>query len=214
MDASTKMAKTILNVSEKEFLQCFKDARSEIHRRLGGTASSHYRLLYFQRTIERLGLGSQLALAFKLEETYWAAFLAEAKIRDEAMDFLDDLRLAGIPAVFVTDLTAEIQFRKLLFWRMDRYIDWVVTSQEAGADKPNARIFELALAKLGGVEGNVWMLGDNEERDILGAKNAVDATTIHFKNTGEQPSPNADFVVNSFSEVRKILRKTGFPKQS
>jgi putative hydrolase of the HAD superfamily len=53
----------------------FKDARNEIKKRLGTVASSHSRLLYMQRAIEKLGLGTRILLVLDLEQTYWRTFL-------------------------------------------------------------------------------------------------------------------------------------------
>ena len=69
----------------------------------------------------------------------------DGKLFDDVLEFLDDLRLLGIPMVIVTDLTAQIQFRKIVYFGLDRYFDFVVTSEEAGQDKPNAAPFELAM---------------------------------------------------------------------
>jgi putative hydrolase of the HAD superfamily len=204
MAAAAAAARELLNIEERAFVSTFDDARAEIKRRLGRTAASHYRLLYFQRTIERLGLASQVAAAMKLEHAYWTAFLDNARLFPEVHEFLDDLRLAGVPAVVVTDLTSEIQFRKFLLWRLDRYIDWIVTSEEAGADKPEPRIFELALAKLGGVEGPIWMVGD-DVADIAGAKAAVGAVTFQLVQGGGKPAAEADVVIRSFGELRAHL---------
>lgn len=206
MKAAHQCAADLLDVSSDEFLKAFRAARAEIKRRVGATAASHHRLLYFQRTVERLGLASQVAVALKVEQAYWTGFLSEAALLPEVHEFLDDLRLFDIPVVVVTDLTAEIQFRKFLLWRLDRYVDWIVTSEEAGADKPAPEIYNLALAKLGGVEGPVWMIGDNGEADMSGAKNALGAVTFQMLHAGDQRSNDADFVISSFSELRAHLR--------
>jgi len=54
------------SVSEKDFKNAFEDSRRQIKDALGNTASSHSRLLYFQRMFEILGLGSQVLAALDL----------------------------------------------------------------------------------------------------------------------------------------------------
>lgn len=204
--AAARVGLELLNVDEKEFLETFDDARAEIKRRLGHTASSHHRLLYFQRLVERLGVASQVGVVMQLEQAYWSAFLQNMSVYPNVYEFLDDLRLAGIPCVLVTDLTSEIQFRKFMFLKLNRYIDWIVTSEEVGADKPNPKVYELALAKLGGVEGDIWMIGDNPKADIEGAKKAVNAITFQIESKGIQKSECADFFVRNFYDLRKHLK--------
>ena len=49
------------------------------------------------------------------------------------------------------------------------FFDYVVTSEEAGADKPDKRPFEVALEKLQLKPENIWMIGDNPRSDMVGA---------------------------------------------
>lgn len=210
MKAAEQMALGALNLTQADFHNCFADARAELKTRLGRTGASHNRLLYFQRAIERAGFSTQPIIALQLEQAYWRAFLDAATLFEEALEFLDDLRIAGIPAVVVTDLTAQIQLRKIVHFGLDRYVDWVVTSEEAGADKPSPVNFELALAKLGGVEGPVWMVGEEPTSDIGGARAAVDAIGIQKRHAGvavADEGPDApDAVFDHFGSLRRLLR--------
>lgn len=197
-----------LSLSASSFESLYKQARLQIKDRLGDIAASHSRLLYFQRALELAGLGSQPLRALTLENIYWRSFLDKAVLFDDVEEFLDDLRIAAVDVVVVTDLTASIQLRKFLHWGLDRYTDWIVTSEENGADKPDRKIFELALAKLGGVEGAVWMVGDNIEKDARGAKEAVGATT--FIRTADGAPVDASCVdvgFGAFSELRRYFRE-------
>jgi len=207
-DAARDYARTELSIDPGAFDRAFVVSREELKHRLGDTASSHSRLLYFQRTIERVGLATQPFAALQMEQAYWSAYLAEAQLFDEVTDFLDDLRIAGVRVVIVTDLTAQVQHRKLLYFGLHRYVDWMVTSEEVRADKPAPEIFELALAKLGGVEGEIWMIGDNADRDIIGARQAVGAATIQKLHAGVAPGkgetqPDATF--GDFSSLRRFF---------
>ena len=60
----------------------------------------------------------------------------------------------------MTDLGAQIQFRKLIYFGLNECFDFVVTSEEAGAEKPAAIPFELALGKLGVAPNEAFMIGD------------------------------------------------------
>lgn len=207
MTAASTLAQRLLNLGEADFDQCFRDARTELKARLGNTAASHSRLLYFQRTIERAGFTSQPALALQLEQAFWRAYMDAMKLYPDALNFLHDLRIAGVPAVIVTDLTTQIQMRKLVLLGLDRVVDWIVTSEEVGADKPDPRAFELALAKFGGVEGDVWCIGDSVEGDLVGARQAIGAITLHKVEGKPIPPASAevDAVFSEFSEVRQLF---------
>jgi len=212
-EAGVQSARTLaaqsLDLAAPDFDRCFADARSEIKARLGDQAASHHRLLYFQRMLERAGLASRPFEALQLEQAYWRAYIDAARLFPQVMDFLDDLRLAGIAAVIVTDLTAEIQLRKMIALELDARIDWIVTSEESGHDKPHPASFELALAKLGGIEGPVWMIGDNHQCDLVGAKRAIGASTLQSLQSGAprapEGCPDTDAVFNDFADLRRLL---------
>lgn len=197
-------------IDEERFDHAFGTARSVIKQRLGNTASSHSRLLYFQQMLEIIGLGSQVLLALDLEQTYWRTFLSNAHLFDGVKDFLDDLRIAGIPTAVVTDLTSQIQFRKIVYFELDRYFDHIVTSEEAGFDKPHAAPFEIAVAKLQPAGTCLWMIGDSAHCDVAGARTAISAVTIQKLHEGVERGKGAckpDATVHDFESLRVLFEK-------
>lgn len=201
------VASAELNLAPRDFQGALDDAKTELKQRLGPVASSHNRLLYFARAIERAGFSTQPLIALKLDQAYWGAFLATARLFDEVTEFVDDLRIAGIPAVIVTDLTARIQYRKIIHFGLDRFVEWIVTSEESGADKPARSNFELALAKLGGIEGHVWMIGEQAVADMAGAREAIDAICIQKRHSGVEPDQTVDAFFTQFGELRRLLAR-------
>ena len=195
-------------ISAQDFDSAFQEARKQIKTRLGHTASSHSRLLYMQRMLEIMGLGSQVLLALDFEQTYWRTFLSNATLFDDVKELLDDLRLLGIPTAIVTDLTAQIQFRKVVYFGLDRYFNYIVTSEEAGFDKPHEAPFQIALEKMQPKGDIIWMIGDNPVNDIGGAREKINAITLQKIHNGVEKgvgvnTPNATF--NEFKEVRRLL---------
>lgn len=198
------------SISSDEFEQAFHEARSQVKNRLKNTASSHSRLLYLQRMLEIMGLGSQVLLALDFEQTYWRSFLSNAILFDGVKDLLDDIRLLGIPTAIVTDLTSQIQFRKVVYFGLDRYFDYIVTSEEAGFDKPHPAPFKLALEKMR-PEGNcIWMIGDNPKNDIAGAREQINAVVLQKVHPGVELGQNIvapDAWFTEFSDLRKFISK-------
>ena len=198
------------SISATDFDSAFSEARKQIKTRLGQTASSHSRLLYLQRMLEIMGLGSQVLLALDFEQTYWRTFLANADLFDDVKELLDDLRLLGIPTAIVTDLTAQIQFRKVVYFGLDYYFNYIVTSEEAGFDKPHAAPFQIALEKMQPKGDCIWMIGDNPVNDIRGGREQINAITLQKLHDGVILGdginvPDASFKV--FKELRALLKK-------
>lgn len=201
---------SIFSIGAKDFDSAFSEARKQIKDRLGHTASSHSRLLYLQRMLEIMGLGSQVLLALDFEQTYWRTFLTNSTLFDDVKELLDDFRLLGVPTAIVTDLTAQIQFRKVVYFGLDRYFKYIVTSEEAGFDKPHAAPFQIALEKMQPKGNCIWMIGDSPVSDIRGAKEKINAVTLQKIHDGVElgEGPNApDAHFKDFKDLRQLLAK-------
>ena len=212
MRAVIDKAKRVLGIDEDVFRLAFDEARKLIKARLGGTASSHSRLLYMQQTLELLNLKTQLYLALDFEQTYWRTFLASAVLFAGAKEFVQAVRRAGIATAVITDLNTQIQFRKLIYFGLNDCFDYVVTSEEAGAEKPAAAPFELALDKLGVKPETAIMIGDNPVADIEGARN-LGLTAIQKRHSGVEVASGKhkpDLVFDEFPELQKFLVGQGW----
>jgi HAD superfamily hydrolase (TIGR01549 family) len=186
-----------------------EEGRHQTHRRLHGTGSSHNRLLYVQRALELLET-SPTQHATLAHNTYWDVFLEHIQLREGVAEFLANVRPSRI--CFVTDLTADIQHRKILKLDLVDYADCLVTSEEAGHEKPHPYIFELALDKLGLRCDQVCMIGDNWDKDIVGALQlGIPAFYFHEPeaecSTRENPENVTTFT--SFRQLNQLLSPSG-----
>lgn len=210
MRAVRQKAITTFSITEADFDKAFDEARKQVKQRLKHTASSHSRLLYLQRMLEIMGLGSQVLLALDFEQTYWRTFLSNATLFDGVKDVLDDIRLLGIPTAIVTDLTAQIQFRKVVYFGLDHYFDYIVTSEEAGYDKPHEAPFRIAIDKMRPKGKCIWMIGDNPVNDIQGAREKIEAVTLQKVHQGTDVGTGAgapDAIFNEFAQLRTLISK-------
>ncbi len=206
--AVRKKARNLLGIEEEKFWKLYLQAREEIKLQLGATASSHSRLLYYQRVIELLGLRAHLLIALDLEQTFWRTFLANAPLFSDVKSTLNLLRSYKVPIAIVTDLTAHIQLRKLTYFGLEDIFDAVVTSEEVGIDKPDIRNFQLVMKKLKVcTTKNIWMIGDNPYTDIYGAKEfgAVTFQKLHKGVTLGKEKELPDYSFRNFSEVYKLI---------
>lgn len=188
-------------INENEFKNAFNIARKKTHIELLGTASSHNRLLYFQKTCEILKL-NPLKYALHLYELYWNTFLNSITLFDGVVEFLENISKKYI-ICFITDLTADIQYKKIHKLQLDKYISYIVTSEEAGVEKPHPYIFLLALNKLNLSAKEVLMIGDNFQKDILGAFNLqIDSIWINHEN---QKSDYDKLKIKEVKNIKELL---------
>lgn len=157
-----------LGVSEEQSEEAFRRARQATKKNLGETATSHSRMLYFQKTLEYLDI-RPLYLALEMYEVYWGVFLEKMTLYPGVEKLLDALHEKYVRVAICTDLLAHIQHRKLKALKLTDDVDCLVTSEEAGAEKPSAKIFELCLEKLRLYPKEVCFVGDNFEKDVKGA---------------------------------------------
>jgi putative hydrolase of the HAD superfamily len=137
-----------LNISKKEAEGIYEKGRNLVKARLGQTASSHNRLLYFREGLISAGLGKESTLCLDFESRYWSHFLLEMKIRTGVRNLIGSLKFAKIPMFLVTDLTDQIQLRKILKLNLENTFDEIISSELAGGDKVTNKPFEILFASL------------------------------------------------------------------
>ena len=155
--------------TRENFLTAYKNARTIIGTHLKGQASSHSRLLYFQYVFEALYSKTCYAYSLQFEELYWSSFMDAMVLTEDAKLFLHRCKEAQINVCLITDLTAQIQHRKIIRLGITEYIKYMVSSEEAGQEKPERVMFDIALRKLNLIPDEVIMIGDSLEKDIKGA---------------------------------------------
>lgn len=172
------------SVSEEQAQLSFEYGRKQTHLELPARAASHNRLLYFQKMLEYNNIKS-MPHALEFYELYWNTFLDRMTLFDGVLDYLDKCQSNGSEVCILTDLTAHIQYRKIKKLDLHRYIDYLVTSEEAGIEKPHPYMFAKALKKLRCSPEKALMIGDSWAKDIVGA-NAMGIPSIWINHNREE----------------------------
>lgn len=179
MDAVSKFMNLEFHIEHSKFIEEFKKAQYSVKLQIGSDfAASHNRLLYFQRLMENLCL-PVIQYAPILYDIYWDTMLDNMELNNGVVDMLEYWKKKDITLGICTDLTAQIQYRKIKKLEIEQYISFLVTSEEAGIEKPNSKIFELCLEKSKYLSEQCCFIGDNFIKDIKGALD-VGITPIWF----------------------------------
>ena len=160
-----------LGITAQQFEEAYSFGKNETKRMLGDVASSHNRVLYCQKALEYLGV-SVVPTSLRMYDIYWGTILERMCLRDGAKEFLNRMHEQGVKVLICTDLTVHIQHRKIETLGIESDIDYLVTSEEAGREKPSLEIFTVCLAKLGLSAEEVCCIGDSLVRDVEGARAA------------------------------------------
>jgi len=190
------------SLQENEIIKAYDKARKRVHIELSETASSHNRLLYFQKMLEILKL-NPLKYAFKIYNIYWDSFLDFMSPFDGIYELLEKYKNR---ICLVTDLTAHIQYRKIEKLKLDKYCHQIVTSEEAGKEKPHPYIFMLAFQKLDLKASEVCMIGDSYKKDIFGATNlGIDAIWFNHEDKQESYTETVIKEAKTFKEILELI---------
>jgi HAD superfamily hydrolase (TIGR01549 family) len=186
-------------------------ARRAVKARVGkAAASSHCRLLYFKQQVEERSGRSDLAASLLLHDAYWKGYFARMRPDPGCAPLFAELRRRQVRTAWVSNFTTERQVKKLRAMRLSRAADLLVTSEEAGAEKPDPAVIDLALARLGADPAATWMVGDDPADDFPPAA-ARGLGTVWFRR-GESPALPAGYagppplhVVGSWPELARLL---------
>ena len=97
-----------------------------------------------------------------------------------------------------------VQHSKIKNCKIEQYFTEVITSEASNSLKPHKEIFDFALQKSGALLQESIMIGDNQEADIIGAKNAG-MDTIFVNHLKIQPTVKATFTIEHLEELEEIL---------
>ena len=154
--------------TEAQVAGAYDEARKQVHHRLKGTAAMHSRLLYIQGTLEKLGINPWQSGLLRYNAVFWDAYFQVMEITPWVREAFDALHEAGMKIGILTDFTTEMQVLKLQRLGLDTDVDHLVSSEEAGIEKPDTRGLLLLLQKMQLTAGEVFYVGDDEVKDRLG----------------------------------------------
>jgi len=134
-----------------------------------------------------------------------------ADVIDGALEVLEKLTSAGYKiALIANDDNAGSVRNIITSTGLGRYFNTTVISGELGIEKPDRKIFEVALKDLGVKAENTVMVGNRIDTDILGA-NRLGITSVWFKWNDRYPASldtaehRPDFTIHSLPELLDIL---------
>ena len=137
--------------------------------------------------------------------------LAATRLFDDTMPVLKRIRDAGITTGIVTNGYTQLQRLKLNHHGLCDLVDFTLVSEEAGAHKPDPRIFQQALAKTEASVSECLFVGDMPDADIKGA-HAVGMPSALIDAGGKWANlrtatgaPKATFTIKRLGELLPIL---------
>lgn len=171
---------------------------------LNGTAASHNRLIRYQNILEKHSLPLH-PHALKMHALYWDTLLRRMRMSPGADRVMEELRKRGVRIGIGTDMTARIQFVKLERLGLLPLVDFLVTSEEAGAEKPDGKLFRRCAEKADAAPAECLFVGDSPEKDYRGAKaTGMQALWFRPEDKAAAADPDRDAVVPAGERIASL----------
>jgi FMN phosphatase YigB (HAD superfamily)/ribulose-5-phosphate 4-epimerase/fuculose-1-phosphate aldolase len=187
----------------EEVKEIYETVSTKIKYELSNTASSHNKGIYFKQLLERLLM--PLAILPVLNEIYWDTFYNTMECFVGVKEFISWNKKNGIKIGILTDYETEYQVQKLIKLDLIQYCDIIITSEEVGIEKPSSQMFQTILRKLNLSSDEVIMIGDNFDKDIMGASN-MNILSYWFHEKNEKYQKYIEF--NSFINLHNEFKET------
>ena len=154
----------------------------EIVREKGSNYSKHFNIL----TNDINGSEDPLIIVNGII-TYHNTKFAMLKLQPDSFAILLYLKSKGYKVGLITNGKEFKQWEKLIRLGLYPFFDEIVTSESVGVEKPDAKIYQIAMDRLNVTKGTSIMVGNNFDVDIMGAYNAgMQSMIINSKLTDEQ----------------------------
>ena len=119
--------------------------------------------------------------------TYHNVKFALLRLFPDTMSTLIHVKKQGYHLGVISNGLVIKQWEKLIRLDLHHFFDAVVTSEEAGCEKPEPEIFNLALRRMGCRADKSIMIGNKFSEDILGALNVgMSAILVNSRLTAEE----------------------------
>ncbi len=129
-----------------------------------------------------------------------------------SIEALQKLKDNGISTGIISNGFTELQQTKLDYLEITPLIDTLVVSEDAGAHKPNKKVFDYALRESGHKASTAWHIGDHVDYDVRGS---IDCglTGVFYDPSGDRLdkeflTDKPDQTVKSFMELTDIIENT------
>ena len=180
----------------------FTEVRDRVHEELRGrvTDLNDIRRESFKRVLREIDRPDD-SLATRLADVYFKHRTAGRVLFDDVAPAVQELGRKYTLGLLSNGNSYAEDFG------LERLMSFQVFAQDhGGIEKPDPRIFQIALTEAGCLAGELLHVGDSVENDVGGAR-AVGARTVWLNRNGDgaQPGIAPDAVIASLRELTEIL---------
>jgi putative hydrolase of the HAD superfamily len=142
---------------------------------------------------------------------WWTPYIKNVRARSGASELLGFLKDMGLKLGIVANIWSEGMNPVLERLNLKKFFSVAVASVDVGFQKPDPRIFHLALDRLGLSPEEAIMVGDNPRADIEPGHD-LGMCTVRLLRGPNRTNPavvKANFEIKNLSELKDIVLKYG-----
>jgi len=176
--------------------------RNQTAQELKGAAHEQIRLAAFQRTLQSIEAADE-ALAERLCRMYLERRFNDIELYDDAIPTLDALRGEYTLGLLSNGNTYPDRCG------LEGLFQFVVFAQDHdGIEKPDPRLFEIAIAQAGCAKRECLHVGDSLESDVAGATGAgIKAAWLNRDGRPNDSDARPDFEIETLTELVAICKQ-------
>ena len=166
----------------------FRDAVIEMLRELGSEAHPDH--------LERY------------RRSQWELHRRDFRLRHGVPETLTELRRRGLRLGIVSNIDQDQLEHLSELAGLERYFDWLLSSEQAGSCKPDSKIFAEALRRADCRPGEAFFVGDSLSQDIAGANRAGLRSVLLWHRPDREPPTAGEkphHVIRAISEVLELV---------
>lgn len=173
-DICNKYSSKINGVTADDLLAAVNEARTwywsdPVRHRRGRLCLNIARREVVSIALDRLGINGP-GVAEEVADLYSDEINKRTGLLPGATETLRHLRKNRVMLALVTNGSSDVQRNKISRFDLGPLFDELIIEGELGFGKPDERIFLHALDRLNIAAAEAWMIGDDLERDIAGAR--------------------------------------------
>lgn len=106
----------------------------------------------------------------------------------------------------ISDAQWSFSEREIVKLGLERFFKLRILSSRSGFKKPDTRLFNMAMEKLGVKPEKCVYIGDNPSKDLVGARNAGVKSVLFRSECRSYNGFKPDMCFNDYAELLKILK--------
>jgi len=196
--------------TDQELRAAYRQGMGVGYRAVATRPSYLHRELFarsYSATAEALGGTLDAAACDALVDRQYAATLEAARLRTDCLDTLRALRARGLRTQIVSNIDDEQLDALVARLGLDAVVDTWTSSESSRSCKPDARIYQVALAAAGCAAAEVLFVGDTVDHDIAGPREQGMRTALLVADArpGTSEHGGADFVIERLGEIVDLV---------